>query len=73
MDRRVDRFVGAEHDHRGGNLVAYHPFHDLDAANVGQHQVEDDDIDVALIEAQDGVPAGAALFDDPAVAAEQDR
>jgi len=63
LDRRIDRFVGAEDDDRGGNAVAGQPAHDLDAADVGQLEVEDDDVDVAALQSLQRLLAGAAILD----------
>lgn len=71
VDGRVDGFVGTENDDRSGDLAALRPLHDFDAADVRQHQIEDDDIDIAAIQSVNRVLAGAAFFNESSIAIQQ--
>jgi hypothetical protein len=62
-DCRVDRFIAAEDHHRRRDMLAQHPFHDFQPMDVGQIEVQDQDVDVAAVEAAEGFPPGAAFLD----------
>jgi hypothetical protein len=63
-DGRVDRLVATEDDHRRRHMLVQHPFHDVQPIDVGQIEIEDQDIDVALLKTMAGFLAGAALLDE---------
>jgi hypothetical protein len=47
---RVDRLVAAEDHDRRRDVLLHHPLHDFQAADVGQIEIEDEDVDVASFE-----------------------
>jgi hypothetical protein len=46
-----------------GMCFVHHPFHDFQPIDVGQLQIEDQQVDIATFQPAEGFAAGAAVFD----------